>query len=94
MTKRKVSDEQKLARLIEGVIDKGANTAEEINRAILDLPVSVLESLGLEDAAEDVKQIQDRSIGAIYQLVHDINHKVADLASDLLEQRGNKKKQV
>lgn len=94
MTKRKVSDEQKLARLIEGVIDKGASTAEEINRAILDLPVSVLESLGLEDAAEDVKQIQDRSIGAIYQLVHDINHKVADLASDLLEQRGNKKKQV
>lgn len=94
MTKRKVSDEQKLARLVEGVIDKGANTAEDINRAILDLPVTVLESLGLEDAADDVKQIQDRSIGAIYQLVHDINHKVADLASDLLEQRGNKKKQV
>jgi hypothetical protein len=46
MTKRKVSDEQKLARLVEGVIDKGANTAEEINRAILDLPITVLEGLG------------------------------------------------
>jgi hypothetical protein len=38
------------------------------------------------------KEIQDRSIGAIYKLVHDINHKVVDLATDLLEQRGNKKK--
>ena len=46
MTKRKVSDEQKLARLVEGVIHKGANTAEEINRAILDVPITVLEGLG------------------------------------------------
>ena len=27
------------------------------------------------------------SIGAVYNLIHEINHKVADLATDLLEQR-------
>jgi len=76
-----------LTRLVEDVIDKGASTVEEINRAILELPVTALENLGLEDAAVDVKRVQDGSIGAIYKLVHDINHKVADLATDLLEQR-------
>ena len=89
---RKIDEEQKLTRLVEEIIDKGANTAEEINRAILDLPVTVLESLGLEETADDVKKVQDSSIGAIYKLIHDINHKVADLATDLLEQPGEKRK--
>jgi uncharacterized protein YaaR (DUF327 family) len=85
---RKSSEEQTLTRLVEEIIDKGANTAEDINRAILDLPVTILENLGLEETADDVKKVQDSSIGAIYKLIHDINHKVADLATDLLEQRG------
>jgi len=88
---QKVSQEQTLTRLVEEIIDKGANTAEEINRAVLDLPVTVLDSLGLEEAADDVKKVQDSSIGAIYKLIHEVNHKVADLATDLLEQRGRKK---
>jgi uncharacterized protein YaaR (DUF327 family) len=88
----KVSEEQKLTRLVEGIIDKGANTAEEINRAILDLPVTMLEGLGLEETADDVKKVQDSSIGAIYKLIHDINHKVANLATDLLEQPGEKRR--
>ena len=87
MTKQKVDNDQKLTRLIEELIDKGADTAEEINRAVLDLPVTVLDSLGLEDTANEVKKVQDSSIGAVYNLVHEINHKVADLAADLLEQR-------
>ncbi len=92
MTKQKVDDDQKLTRLIEEFIDKGADTAEEINRAVLDLPVTVLDSLGLEDTANEVKKVQDSSIGAVYNLIHEINHKVADLATDLLEQRrGNGK---
>ena len=50
-SKAKVSGEPALTRLVEDVIDKGANTAEEINRAVLDLPVTVLENLGLGDTA-------------------------------------------
>jgi hypothetical protein len=91
-SKRKASAEPGLARLVEDIIDKGANTAEEINRAILDLPVTVLENLGLGDTAEHVKKVQDSTIGAIYTLIRDINHKVADLAEDLLDQKRAKKK--
>lgn len=91
-SKPKASDEPRLARLVEDVIDKGANTAEEINRAILDLPVTVLENLGLGGTAQQVKKVQDSTIGAIYTLIRDINHKVADLAEDLLEQKKAKRK--
>ena len=85
------NEEQNITRIVEEIIDKGANTAEEVNRVILDLPVTILENLGLEETADDVKRIQDSSIGAVYKLIHDINHKVADLATDLLEQRGEKR---
>jgi len=87
MAKKTADEEQTLTRLVEEVIEKGANTAEEINRAVLELPISILDSLGLEDTATGVKKVQDSSIGAIYNLIHDINHKVADLATELLEQR-------
>jgi hypothetical protein len=86
MTKQS-GDDEKRTRLIEDVIDEGANTAEEINRAVLGLPVTVLESLGLEGAASEVKKVQDSTIGAIYELIHDVNYKVAALATQLLEQR-------
>ena len=88
MTDQSTDQTTALTRLIEEAIDKGADTAEEINRAILDLPITVLDSLGMENTSNEVKKVQDSTIGAIYQLVHDINHKVADLATELLEQAG------
>lgn len=90
--KHPVTDKQKLTRLVEDIIEQGADTAEDINRAVLELPVTVLESLGLKETAEEIKKIQDASLGAIYKLIHDINHEVADLATDLLKQRKAKKK--
>jgi hypothetical protein len=85
--KRSAGDNQKLAKLVEEAIDKGANTAEEIHRAVMDMPVTVLESLGLASAAKKVKKVQDSSIGALYELIHEINHSVGRLAKDMLKQR-------
>lgn len=76
-----------LARLIEDIIEDGANSAEDIHRAVLDLPVTVLESLGLKSSSKKMKKIQDSSIGAVYKLIHDINHEVANLATRLLDKR-------
>jgi len=90
--KWKADDEQKLAQLVEEAIDKGASTAEEIHRAVMDLPVKVLGNLGLASTAKQVKQVQDSSIGALYDLIHEINHQVASLARDLLKQRKRAKK--
>jgi uncharacterized protein YaaR (DUF327 family) len=93
--KSKAVDRQQLTRLIEDIIDEGANTAEEINRAVLDLPIKILVKLGLDDPAKaDVRRIKNASIGTIYTIIHDINHQVADLASDLLKKRGVKKRKA
>jgi hypothetical protein len=79
-----------LARLIEDIIEEGANSAEDIHRAVLDLPVTVLENLGLKTTSKNMKKIQDSSIGAVYKLIHDINHEVADLAIRLLDKHEKK----
>ena len=82
-----MSDERALTELIKDVVDQGATTAEEIHRAIADLPLTVLERIGLfERTAQDVRKIQDTSIGAVYGLIRDINQKVSKLAGDVLEQ--------
>jgi hypothetical protein len=43
--------------------------------------------LGATTVAGDVKRIQEESLGAIYDRIRDINHKVGRLAADLLESR-------
>jgi hypothetical protein len=78
-------DPKELTRLIEDAIDRGATTVEEIHREIADLPLEVLERVGLfERTTEDVRSLQDASIGAVYDLIRDVNHKVGQLAGDLL----------
>jgi polyhydroxyalkanoate synthesis regulator phasin len=83
-----MSDDRTLSELIEEMVDKGATTAEEIHRAIAELPLNVLERLDLfEQATSEVRKVQDTSIGAIYDLIRNVNHKVAQLSGELLERR-------
>ena len=86
MSKR---DEAKgLVERVEETVDRGATTAEEIHRAIADLPLGTLERLGvLEQAGGEVRRIHDQTVGAIYDLVRDVNHKLARFAAELVEQR-------
>ena len=53
-----MSDEQALSELVRDVVDQGATTVEEIHRAVAELPLNVLERIGLfERTAEDVRKI-------------------------------------
>jgi hypothetical protein len=79
------SGKKTLIRLVEDEIDKGATTVEEIHKAIADLPLKVLEQSDLlKGPAKEVRRVQDHTIGAIYDLIRDINEKVGTFASDLL----------
>lgn len=81
-----MSNEKGLSELVEEAVRKGATTAEEIHRDVAALPITMLESLGLpEDASKQVRRIQDESIGAVYDLIRSVNHRVGALAHDLLE---------
>lgn len=74
----------RLADLVHRVVADGADTAEEIHRAIADLPLEILERLDVfKETAEDVQRIQDTSIGAIYDVIRRVNEEVTRMAHDL-----------
>ncbi len=84
-----MADQKTLNELIEEIVDKGATTAEQIHKEIADLPLTVLERLGLfERTTDDVRSLQDTSIGAVYDVIRDVNHQVNQLAGELLGERG------
>ncbi len=78
--------DQTLTTWIEEHVDRGATSVEEIHKAIADLPLDVLERNGLlERTAAEVREVQDRSIGAVYDVIRDVNRRVGELASNLLQ---------
>ena len=75
----------RLAARIREAVDRGADRAESIHKKVAQLPLAPFAGMEpLEDALKDVRRIQDRSIGAIYDLVRDINHEVVRLAEEWL----------
>lgn len=79
------SDTARLAVRIREAVDRGADAAESIHRRVAKLPLAPFEGVEpLEGMLKDLRRVQDRSIGALYDLVRDVNHEVVRLAEDLL----------
>ena len=73
---------------IQHAIDHGATRVEDIHKSIAELPFEVMQRNGLfEKTAADLRDLQDRSIGAVYDVIRDVNRQVTDFAGDLLGQR-------
>jgi hypothetical protein len=83
---RQTRDET-LTGWIQEAVDRGATSVEEIHKAIADLPLDVMERNGLfEETTAEVRKVQERSIGAVYDVIRDVNRRIGELASDLLRQ--------
>jgi hypothetical protein len=79
----------RLATRIREAVDRGADRAESIHKKVAKLPLAPFEGMDpLEGALADVRRISDRSIGALYDLVRDINHEVVRLAEGWLSLAG------
>jgi hypothetical protein len=82
------AEARRLADMVEEAIEDGAGTAEEIHKAIANMPLAVLEELDLfADVVKDVRKVQETSIGAIYDAIRKVNREAAQLADDLLARR-------
>jgi hypothetical protein len=78
-------DRKTLVRLIQDAIDRGATTVEEVHKSIADLPLRILEENGLlRGPVREVQRLQDRTLGAIYGAIRDINERVGTYAAELL----------
>jgi hypothetical protein len=87
-----MTNRKSVTRLIQEAIDKGATTVEEIHKSVADLPLKMLEERELlRGPAKEVRRVQDRTIGAVYDLIREINEQVGNLASDLLNKAGRRR---
>ena len=85
---KKTSEAKRVADLIQEAVDKGANTVEEVHKSIADLPLKMLENVEFfKKPVKEVRRVQDRSIGAVYDLIRGINDQVGKLAGDMLSRR-------
>ena len=76
-----MSEPKTLTELIEDAVDQGATSVEQIHRQIAELPLSALERAGLFlRTVGDVRSLQDASIGAVYDVIRNVNHEVTKLA--------------
>lgn len=91
--KRQVRTEiRRIADLVQDQIDRGATSVEEIHLQIAALPLDVLERLDVfEKTAKDVRKIQATSIGAVYDVIRNVNHEVNRLAKSLLDRSARAK---
>ncbi len=77
--------EANLAEWIQETVDRTATSIEGIHKSIAAIPLDVMRHSGFfEQTADDVRDLQDRSISAVYETVRDVNRRVVGLASDLL----------
>ena len=76
---------RELKDLVQELVDKGATTVEEVHKSIAALPLEVLEGIeGLGETVGGIKEIQQKSIGGVYNIIRDINNRVAELAEDII----------
>jgi hypothetical protein len=92
-TKKNVKrDLRRIADLVQREVDAGADTVEKVHLAIARLPLDTLAKLDVfEKSAKQVRKVQETSIGAIYDLIHQVNGEVAKLARELLDGRSKRR---
>jgi len=83
---KRAAADRGLIHTIQESVDQGAKTAEEIHRAIADLPLEVLERAEIfGKTARQIREVQGKAIGAVYDLVRDVNKRVGSYSTDLVD---------
>ena len=86
------SGKKTLMSLVQEEIDTGATTAEEIHKAIADLPLKVREESDvLKGPAKEVRRVQDPTLGAIYDVIREVKQQVGTFAAQLLAEAAKRR---
>ncbi len=79
----KLSDIQ---NMVQKAIDNGASTVEEVHKSNARTPWEQLQKLGpMEGVAKGAQDLQDDSIGKVYETLRQVNQQVGDVAGELLK---------
>jgi hypothetical protein len=81
-----LADLDQLRQMVQKAIDEGATNVEQVHQAIANMPYKYLEKIEIiGDKVRVVKDAQEKTIGQVYQLLRNINDKVADFTEDILK---------
>ena len=84
-----MADLKSIKDLVQETIDKGATSVEQVHKQIANMPLEALEKIQpLESAVQGVKEVQNTTIGNVYEVIRNINEKVGEIAEDLLSKVG------
>lgn len=71
---------QHVATTIHDLVNDVTTTVEDLHRSIAELPLTVLESVKpLQEPVKEIRDVQARSISAIYGLIRRINDRVEEI---------------
>jgi len=86
MGKEVIADLTEIQKVVKDAIDNGATSVEQVHRSIAKMPLKYLAKIeGVKNAAKDAGDIQDKTIGHVYDLIQTVNDKVYDIAKDILK---------
>lgn len=89
--KEVVADLNKIQKVVKEAIDKGAKSVEQVHRSVAKMPLKYLSQIeGVKSAAKDAGDIQDKTIGQVYDLIQTVNKNVNSIASDILKKSAPK----
>ncbi len=75
-----------LVELVQTAIDKGATSVEDVHKYIANEPFEILNKIGpIGTVSKGIQNIQNQTIGSVYDLIRTINKEIGDIAKDLLE---------
>jgi hypothetical protein len=74
-----------LQRTVQEAIDNGARSVEQVHRQIANMPLDFLARFEqLEGPINQTREFQDKTIGAIYETILNLNAKAGEIARDIL----------
>jgi len=77
-----MSKPQTLVSTIHDAIDDVTTAVEGVHRSIASVPFEVLEGVpSLKGTLDDIRAVQERSIGIAYELVRQVNDRVRRLTT-------------
>lgn len=81
-----MADISEIQALVKDAVEKGANSVEDVHQAIAKMPLKYLQKIEkIKKPAGELIEVQEKTIGYVYDLIHNINTKVDDIAKDILK---------
>jgi hypothetical protein len=86
LTSDVISDLQEMQNVVRDAVDDAAENVEKVHQKIISLPPKYLGKIErFEDLSSDIQEVQEKTLGHVYDLIKTINNKFNDIAVDVLK---------